>query len=74
MIPMPTLTIDFRIAMFYDIFRTFPRTNVCPGMKGETAMHLVDKYIAEIKEIIEKLNENELLYILTFMKKMFGSR
>lgn len=37
-------------------------------------MSLVDKYIAEIMEFIEKLNENELLYILTFMEKMFGSR
>lgn len=37
-------------------------------------MSLADKYIAEITEILEKLNESELLYILTFLTKMFGSR
>jgi hypothetical protein len=31
------------------------------------------KYIDEITEIIEKLNESQLLYILTFIKKLFGS-
>lgn len=31
-----------------------------------------EKYLAEITEIIKKLNENQLLYILTFIKKMFG--
>lgn len=43
-------------------------------MKGVTAMSIVDKYVAEITETIKKLNENELLYILTFITKMFGSR
>lgn len=37
-------------------------------------MSLVDKYIAEITHLIKKLDESELLYILTFMRKMFGSR
>lgn len=37
-------------------------------------MSLADKYTTEIQEIIEKLNENELLYILTLITKMFGSR
>lgn len=32
-----------------------------------------EKYIAEITNLIEKLNENQILYILTFIKKMFGS-
>ena len=36
-------------------------------------MSMVDKYIKEITEFIKKLDENELLYILTFLKKMFGS-
>ena len=31
-----------------------------------------EKYIAEITEHINKLNENQLLYILTFIKKLFG--
>jgi len=31
-----------------------------------------EKYIAEITEHINKLNENQLLYILTFVKKLFG--
>lgn len=33
-----------------------------------------EKYIAEILALIEKLNENQILYILTFIKKIFGSR
>ncbi len=36
-------------------------------------MSLVDKYVAEITEFIKTLDENELLYILTFIKKLFGS-
>lgn len=32
------------------------------------------KYIAEIVEFISELDENQLNYILTFVKKMFGSR
>ena len=32
------------------------------------------KYIEEITEFISKLDENELIYILTFIKRMFGSR
>lgn len=31
------------------------------------------KYIAEITEIISTLEEHQLLYILTFIKKIFGS-
>ena len=37
-------------------------------------MSMADKYIKEITEFIKTLDENELLYILTFMTKMFGSR
>ena len=33
-----------------------------------------NQHISEIDQIIENLNEKELLYILTFLKKMFGSR
>lgn len=33
-----------------------------------------EKYIKEIMRILEKLSDNQLLYILTFIKKMFGSR
>lgn len=33
-----------------------------------------EKYIAEIMPILEKLSDSQLLYILTFIKKMFGSR
>lgn len=36
-------------------------------------MSLVDKYVAEITKFIKTLDENQLLYLLTFMKKMFGS-
>lgn len=32
------------------------------------------KYINEITEFIKDLDENQLLYILTFIKKMFGRR
>lgn len=31
-----------------------------------------DKYITEIIDSIKTLNENELLYILTFISRMFG--
>lgn len=30
-----------------------------------------EKYITEITNFIKNLNENQLLYILTFIKKMF---
>lgn len=32
------------------------------------------KYITEIGHILEGLSESQLLYILTFIKKMFGGR
>jgi len=41
-------------------------------MKGEVRMK--EKYISEITEFIKTLDENKLLYILTFITKMFGSR
>lgn len=31
-----------------------------------------EKYIEEINQIINQLDENQLLYILTFIKKLFG--
>ena len=33
-----------------------------------------EKYIKEISQILEKLSDSQLLYILTFIKKVFGSR
>lgn len=32
-----------------------------------------EKYIEEINRLIVNLDEKKLLYILTFIKKMFGS-
>lgn len=32
------------------------------------------QYLSEISEQLAKLNENQLLYILTFIRKMFGGR
>ena len=32
-----------------------------------------EKYIQEIHHILETLSENQLEYILTFMRKLFGS-
>lgn len=32
------------------------------------------KYIIDINKILDGLSENQLLYILTFLKKMFGGR
>lgn len=32
-----------------------------------------EKYIKEIIQFISTLDENQLLYILTFIKKLFGS-
>lgn len=32
-----------------------------------------EKYIAEITQFLENLSESQLLYILTFIKKLFGS-
>jgi hypothetical protein len=31
------------------------------------------KYIAEITRILNNLDENQLIYILTFIRKIFGS-
>ena len=31
-----------------------------------------EKYTTEINKIINTLDENQLLYILTFIKKLFG--
>lgn len=42
-----------------------------PRMKGVHPMKA--KYIEEITEFISSLDENELVYILTFITKMFGS-
>lgn len=39
-------------------------------MKGVRQMK--EKYIAEITELLARLNDNQLLFILTFIKKMFG--
>jgi len=33
-----------------------------------------EHYISEIVKIITPLSEKQLLYILTFIKRMFGSR
>ena len=33
-----------------------------------------EKYIEEITQFISTLDENQLLYTLTFIKKLFGSR
>ena len=32
-----------------------------------------EKHISEIHHILESLSENQVLYILTFMRKIFGS-
>ena len=34
---------------------------------------MIEKHISEILRILERLNESQLLYILTMMKKLFGS-
>lgn len=36
-------------------------------------MSAVDITIKKINELLEQLDENELLYILTFIEKLFGS-
>ena len=41
-------------------------------MKGRLVMK--EKYIQEINEFISKLDENQLLYILAFIKKLFGGQ
>lgn len=33
-----------------------------------------EKYIEDITQFLHTLDENKLLYILAFIKKMFGSR
>lgn len=43
----------------------FPHVKGVPTMKKQL--------IAEITQILNALNENQLLYILTFIKKLFGS-
>lgn len=34
-------------------------------------MSLIDKYIAQLIEYIKTLDEEQLLYLLTFVKKVF---
>jgi len=41
-------------------------------MKGEH-VPMKEKHISEITQFLEKLSESQLLYILTFIRKMFGS-
>jgi hypothetical protein len=41
-------------------------------MKGLTEMK--EKLIADIMEALAPLTDNQLLYILTFVRKLFGSR
>ena len=41
-------------------------------MKG--ARQMKEKYIADITEFLAGLSESQILYILTFIKKMFGGR
>lgn len=31
-----------------------------------------EKYIAEITQLLKSLSESQLIYILTFIKKLFG--
>ena len=40
-------------------------------MKGWIAMK--EKYLAEIFSLAETLSEEQLLYLLTFIEKVFGS-
>ena len=49
-------------------------TNGCsrPGY-DERMIPMKEKYIEEIMKLIKILDENQLLYILTFIKKLFGS-
>lgn len=35
-------------------------------------MSIIDQYISEITELLRERDENQLLYILTFIKKVFG--
>lgn len=37
-------------------------------------MNTIQQIIQEIVVLLEKLDEHELRYILSFIKKMFGSR
>lgn len=39
----------------------------------ERMIPMKEKYITEITQFITTLDENQLLYILTFIKKLFGS-
>jgi hypothetical protein len=41
-------------------------------MKGESAMK--ESYIKEITEILNTLDESQLLYLLSFINQIFGSR
>lgn len=34
---------------------------------------MVDNYIKKITQLLETLDENQLIYLYTFIKKLFGS-
>jgi hypothetical protein len=46
-------------------------TSVLVPAPDERRNHMKEKYITEITQLLESLDENKLLYILTFIKKLF---
>ena len=40
-------------------------------MKG--AFDMKEKYLRDLVEFVQKLDENQVIYVLNFVKKLFGS-
>jgi hypothetical protein len=66
------------VGSFYELplFRRFAPIIIkgnlrLPRLKGRCRMR--KKYIAEITALVNSLKEEQLLYVLTFLKKLFGS-
>ena len=48
--------------------RLFP----CLPMKGAITMSAIDNLIMKINEMLRTLNENQLIYVYTFLRKKFN--
>lgn len=65
-IKIQKITIDLNY--FFDIIKNVNRTNV-RGMKGAINMN---DYKTELIELINTLSDNQILFILTFLKRILG--
>jgi hypothetical protein len=58
--------------IIYHCCKILNRTQA-PAPDDERMIPMKEKLIAEIMKLLKTKDENQLLYILTFIKRMFGS-